>query len=166
MESDESVEAIVGLITLLAKSLGDGARDAAITKVRSDAALGEDGFTLFAAATSPGFGDEALDLAIFVDWKAWGEIEWQANRVLRSLGSQAMWSGPRSNEDTSAPRVFVELADWLGPRGLQLVFLDTGADEYLAFAVSDPDKDAAFALAAEADLAPMTLDQFRVREIS
>ncbi|QNK02798.1 DUF6630 family protein [Dyella telluris] len=166
LELDETIDALLDLFKLLAKPMGVGVAEAVAAKVRREAARGEGGTIAFIDVAAPGDEEETFGLAIHVDWKAWGEIEWQANRALRALGSPEPWSRMGGHCDVTAAGVFVELAEWLEPRGLQLVFLDTGGDEYLAFLVSQADADAAFALAADAELSPMTLEQFRIREIS
>lgn len=93
-------------------------------------------------------------LALHVDWKAYDEVEWQVQAIARTLGldvhfqsAQALeWDAyfdrldrqpgaqatPTPLSESPTMDVLGEASEWLQGRGYELLYLNTGGDEYLA----------------------------------
>ena len=89
--------------------------------------------------------------ALHVDWKAYDEVAWQVQAIARTLGLDDLFSSQEVSlldlqfdhpellttppSDTPTMDVLGEASEWLQERGYELLYLDTGGDEYLAFPV-------------------------------
>ncbi|MFC5430685.1 hypothetical protein ACFPTO_18040 [Paraburkholderia denitrificans] len=103
-------------------------------------------------------------LCISVDWRASDEIEWQANRLLHTLGIADRWTCPGG--DLTVPDALLSFGAWLAQKGYTLLHLDTGSDGYIAFAIRRDDLDEALSLATTAGAVVETDDMFRASTLA
>ncbi|TSA85683.1 hypothetical protein FNU79_09540 [Deinococcus detaillensis] len=76
-------------------------------------------------------------LCLRVDWKAVDEVEWQVQAISHTLGLREppFVSQVAHQSGVCVPMVLIAAAAWLRLRGYELLEIDTGGDEYLAFPV-------------------------------
>ncbi|RQR54018.1 hypothetical protein DIE19_26255 [Burkholderia sp. Bp9126] len=167
--AQHAVSALMGLMRLITKPLDAATRERLVTHVR-DAEPGEDASSILHWALTRHVGEpETIDpsdwcLCISVDWRASDEIEWQANRLLHTLGIVDRWICPGG--ELTVPGGFLDFGAWLAQKGYALLHLDTGSDEYVAFAIRWDDLDAALRLATTAGAVVETGDMFRASTLA
>ncbi|WP_051481752.1 DUF6630 family protein [Paraburkholderia nodosa] len=162
--SQHAVSALMDLVQLISTPLEAATRERVVACVR-DAEPGEDASTMLDWALTRHFGEtETIDpsdwcLCISVDWRASDEIEWQANRLLHTLGIADRWTCPSGN--LTVPDALLAFGAWLAQKGYTLLHLDTGSDGYIAFVIRRDDLDEALRLATTAGAVVETGDMFR-----
>jgi hypothetical protein len=82
-------------------------------------------------------------LFLSIDLKAKEEIQWQVNQLVEARGLADRWDGEKL---VTAETVFREAAEWLKARGLELLFIDTSSDYYLALIVTNAELETIVAL--------------------
>ncbi|TCG03669.1 hypothetical protein BZM27_46690 [Paraburkholderia steynii] len=161
--SQAAESALTDLVQLIAKPLDAATRERLVASTR-DAEPGEDTSAILDWALMRHVGEpESIDpsdwcLCIFVDWRASDEIEWQANQLLNTLGIADRWICP--DDEQTVPGGLLAFGAWLAPKGYALLHLDTGSDDYIAFAVKRDDLDEALRLATTASANIKTDDMF------
>ncbi|MFC0126377.1 DUF6630 family protein [Ralstonia solanacearum] len=160
----ESIDALVELVRLVASTLEDAKVTRLVARARSGEEPGDsiECHLRYALYDS----DEALPwtLSVFVDWKAHEEIEWQAADILETLGIGARWKWTREAAQRSVAVGLLDFDDWLRPHGYQLLFLDTGGDDYFAFPIRSAQLDAAQDCIRRAQLPVEQADAFRISQ--
>ena len=93
-------------------------------------------------------------LRVHVDWKAVDEVNWQVQAVARTLGVQDVfdWQGPPNLNSSHMLDVLRDATRWLEARGVLLVGVNTGGDEYLLLPVLPHRLEAFQAALAQHDL--------------
>lgn len=156
--------ALVDLVRLITKPLDGATRDRLANYVR-DAEPGEDASSILYRALTRDVAELEIIkpsdwcLCICVDWAATNDVEWQANQLLDTLGIADRWVS--SGGELTVLGAFLELDTWLAPKGYALLRLDTGNDEYVAFAIGRDDLDEALRLAAKTDVVIETGSMFK-----
>ncbi|NWK44787.1 DUF6630 family protein [Ralstonia pickettii] len=161
-----SLSALAELVRIIANPLDEATREGLITYV-SDAETDDASSLLDWVLTRDASAPEAIDrscwcLCISVDWRASYDIERQANELLRTLGISERWTWS-SVGDVSA--TLLSFGEWLSRRDYALLHLDTGHDEYTAFAVRQDDVEKALTLSNAAGAAVLTDEGFRAGNI-
>ncbi|VWB21521.1 hypothetical protein BPS26883_00870 [Burkholderia pseudomultivorans] len=162
--SPQALSALADLVEIIVKPLDAAARERLVAYVHH-AEPGEDASSILDwvltrdVSTTP----EVIDtsdwcLCISVDWRASYDIEWQANQMLDTLGVAERWTW---RADGDVPAGLSVLGRWLHDKGYVLLHLDTGSDEYTAFAVRHEDLDRVLALAKAAGADISTDIEFR-----
>jgi len=101
-------------------------------------------------------------LLIHLDWKATDEIGWQVADILAQRAVAPTWSGIEAEFDT-VPAALMDLAQWLHPRGLALLDIETDADAFCSFIVDAAQVTHARQLAAAARLTVYDAEEFAAR---
>ena len=101
-------------------------------------------------------------LFVFADWKWCGEIEWQVNRVLRTLAVEESWVWARPEGERSVPIGLFDFGEWIEQRGYRLLHVDTGGDDVLAIPVLQEDVAALHRLASRAGMPILTDEEAKV----
>jgi hypothetical protein len=78
--------------------------------------------------------------------------------LLATLRIEDRWINPGG--ELTVPGAFLDFDAWLAPRGYALLRLDTGSDEYVAFAIERGDVDEALSLATKAGAVVETGNMF------
>ncbi|CAH0446057.1 hypothetical protein LMG10661_02181 [Ralstonia syzygii subsp. syzygii] len=161
----EAIDALAEFARLVAAPLGNTEADRLAAWVRTGGQPGDDiaELLVWAIARDPG-EDVAGTLTIWVDWKASDEIEWQANRLLDTLGAAARWEWTRAPDEHTVPIGLLDFGDWLRPHGYHLLHVETGGDDYFAFPIQVTLLDAALAHAERAGLKVEQADAFRLSQ--
>ncbi|MEF3062852.1 hypothetical protein V4C85_23775 [Ralstonia solanacearum] len=160
----ESIDALVELVRLVASTLEDAKVTRLVARARSGEEPGDSiewhlQYALYDL-------DEALPwtLSLFVDCKFYAEIEWQTANILETLGIGARWKWTREPAQRSVAVGLLDFDDWLRPHGYQLLFLDTGGDDYFAFPIRSAQLDAAQDCIHRAQLPVEQADAFRISQ--
>ncbi|AQW30408.1 hypothetical protein ACKZDW_17970 [Ralstonia syzygii subsp. celebesensis] len=160
----EAIDALVDLVRLVAAPLEDTEATRLVARARFGEAPGDSiAGHLQYALYDP---DEATSrtLSLFVDWKAHDEIEWQAAEILETLGIGASWKWTREPAQRCVAVGLLDFDGWLRPHGYQLLFLDTGCDDYFAFPIHAARLEAAQDCIHRARLPVEQADAFRVSQ--
>ena len=104
-------------------------------------------------------------LVIYTDWKAVEEVAWQADAVLMTLGIAERWAIPAAEQDHTVPHLLLSFSAWLRPHGYQLLYVDTGGDNYYALPIRSDAVDEAMQLADAARLDIRRDEVFRAHEL-
>ncbi|MDC6178388.1 hypothetical protein C2I33_20045 [Ralstonia solanacearum] len=160
-----AIDALAEFARLVATPLGSTEADRLVAWVRTGGQPGDDiaELLVWAIARDPG-EDVAWTLAIWVDWKASDEIEWQANALLDTLGIAARWEWTRDPSEHTVPIGLLDFGNWLRPYGYHLMHVETGGDDYFAFPIRVALLDEALAHAACAGLKVEQDDAFRITQ--
>lgn len=161
---DESIDALVDLVRLVAAPLEDTEVTRLVAKARSGEEPGDSIASHLQYALYDPDDATARMLSIFVDWKAHGEIEWQAAKILETLGIGANWKWTREPAQRCVAIGLLDFDDWLRPHGYQLLFLDTGGDDCFVFPVHSARLDTAQDCIHRAQLPVEQADEFRVSQ--
>ncbi len=161
----EAIDALAEFARRVAAPLGNAEADRLAAWVRTGGQPGDDIAELltWAIARDPG-EDVAWTLTIWVDWKASDEIEWQANRLLDTLGIAARWEWTRAPDEHTVPIGLLDFGDWLRPHGYHLLHVETGGDDDFAFPIQAALLDEALAHAERAGLQVEQADAFRLSQ--
>jgi hypothetical protein len=105
-------------------------------------------------------------LVIQIDWKAYDEIQWQADLMLatRAVEQRWGWDMPEEMHQRSAMHALKSLARWLDARGLALLHIDSGGDDYHALIVAQDDAAEALRLGVAADIAIQSHADFLIAQ--
>ncbi len=160
-----AIDTLAEFARLVATPLGSTEANRLVAWVRTGGQPGDDiaDLLVWAIARDPG-EDVAWTLAIWVDWKASDEIEWQANALLDTLGIAARWEWTRAPSEHTVPIGLLDFGDWLRPHGYHLMHVETGGDDYFAFPIRAALLDEALAHAACAGLKVEQDDAFRMTQ--
>ncbi|MBB6580197.1 hypothetical protein [Ralstonia solanacearum] len=160
-----AIDALAEFARLVATPLGNTEANRLVAWVRTGGQPGDDiaDLLVWAIARDPG-EDAAWTLAIWVDWKASDEIEWQANALLDTLGIAARWEWTRDPSEHTVPIGLLDFGNWLRPHGYHLMHVETGGDDYFAFPIRAALLDEALAHATCAGLKVEQDDAFRVTQ--
>ncbi len=163
--SANAIDALAEFARFVATPLGNTEANRLVAWVRTGGQPGDDiaDLLVWAIARDPG-EDAAWTLAIWVDWKASDEIEWQANALLDTLGIAARWEWTRDPSEHTVPIGLLDFGNWLRPHGYHLMHVETGGDDYFAFPIRAALLDEALAHAACAGLKVEQDDAFRVTQ--
>lgn len=93
-------------------------------------------------------------LRVHVDWKATDEVIWQVQAVARTLGIPGVfdWQGPPNLNASHMLDMLRDATRWFEVRGVLLVGVNTGGDEYLLLPVVPHRLEALKAALAQHDL--------------
>lgn len=160
-----AIDALAEFARLVATPLGNTEANRLVAWVRTGGQPGDDiaDLLVWAIARDPG-EDVAWTLAIWVDWKASDEIEWQANALLDTLGIAARWEWTRDPSEHTVPIGLLDFGNWLRPHGYHLMHVETGGDDYFAFPIRAALLDEALMHAASAGLKVEQDDAFRMTQ--
>ena len=100
-------------------------------------------------------------LSIYVDWKSYDEIEWQANRILRNLGIEDHWSWDPEVSGKSVPAGLFNLDDWLKQHGFCLLHINTYGDDANAFPIEIESTSEVISLAKRAGIVTYSSEGIR-----
>lgn len=156
-EDEPSVDllALEAFTRLITQQLG---AEESARLARHVAAHGDEFLTAIGEDESESLGHWLLQ----VDWKAYDEVEWQANLMLAAHGVDERWSWPLPQE-VAQHRVitaFKSLQHWLEPRGFTLLHIDSGGDDYNAVIVRQQDADEAVRQGVAAGVTVMSHPDF------
>ncbi|KFL24314.1 MAG: hypothetical protein QM625_03900 [Ralstonia sp.] len=163
--SAETLDALAEFVRLVGSPCGQAEADQIADSVRTGDLPGDDIAGLLTWSLARNLGDGApWTLAISVDWKAWDEIEWQAEKLLDTLGIGARWEWARAEAERTVADGLLDFGAWLRPHGYELLHVDTGGDDYFAFPIRADLLQEARLYAERAGLKIEQADDFRASQ--
>ncbi|OCS43718.1 DUF6630 family protein [Ralstonia pickettii] len=163
--STETLDALAEFVRLVGSPCGQAEADQIADSVRTGDLPGDDIAGLLTWSLARNLGDGApWTLAISVDWKAWDEIEWQAEKLLDTLGIGARWEWARAEAERTVADGLLDFGAWLRPHGYELLHVDTGGDDYFAFPIRADLLQEARLYAERAGLKIEQADDFRASQ--
>lgn len=163
--SADAIDALADFVRLVAAPCGQAEADQLAASVRTGDLPGDDIAGLLTWSIARNLGDGApWTLAIWVDWKAWDEIEWQTEKLLDTLGIRARWEWARAEAERTVAEGLLDFGAWLRPHGYELLHVDTGGDDYFAFPIRADLLQTGLAHAERAGLRVEQADDFRASQ--
>lgn len=152
--------ALADFVRLITRHLGEQTAEALVQEV-----LTSDEEPLYALRFE-NYGDGGIPVIIDVDWKAYDEIDWQADMLLagRGIEERWQWEMPEDRRQRTVINALKSLERWLQPHGLALLHIDSGGDDYQAFFVERDLAGKAIELGVAAGLAVCSHRDFLIRQ--
>lgn len=118
------------------------------------------------ALKEAGYGDDGLRLVIGVDWKAYDEIDWQVDLLLvtRGIAERWEWQMPDDESKWTVMTALKALQHWLQQRGLTLLHIDSGGDDYHCLIIEPGLVAQAVSLGADACIDVSSHQEFLIRQ--
>lgn len=152
--------ALADFVRIVSRHLGQEKSEQLVQQV-----LQSDEELLFALEEA-GHGDDGLPLVIGVDWKAYDEIDWQVNLLLdtRHIDERWEWQIPDDPQQQTVMTALKDLERWLRQRGLTLLHIDSGGDDYHCLIIEPGLVAEAVSLGAAADIDVSSHREFLIRQ--